>query len=126
MRLIHETCRPRPEVLAGELREEEFAARLSRALRPSATAPAVYADPVLFFSRTFPTGGLCTLLRDVLGRLSGKDPSSPAVVRLETGFGGIYRQHPEVLSMEFREDGCGAHHGRSLPGCSGQPWTSSA
>jgi len=88
MRLTYETCRLRPEVLAGELREEEFAARLNWALWPTPTAPAVYADPKLFFSRTFPTGGLRTLLHDVLGRLSGKDPSSPAIIRLETGFGG--------------------------------------
>ncbi|MDR7420480.1 MAG: DUF499 domain-containing protein [Armatimonadota bacterium] len=88
MRLIHDTCRLRPEVLAGALREEEFAARLNWALRPSPAAPAVYADGTLFFSRTFPTGGLQTLLRDVLGRLSGKDPAAPSIIRLETGFGG--------------------------------------
>jgi hypothetical protein len=88
MRPIYDTCRLRPEVLTGELREEEFAARLSWALWPTPTAPAVYADPALFFSRTYPTGGLRTLLHDVLGRLSGRDPSSPAIIRLETGFGG--------------------------------------
>lgn len=81
MRLIYETCRLRPEVLAGELREEGFAARLTWALWPTPTAPAVYADPTLFFSRTFPTGGLRTLLHDVLGRLSGTDPSTPAIIR---------------------------------------------
>jgi hypothetical protein len=88
MRPIYETCRLRPEVLQGELREEEFAARLSWALSPAPSAPAVYADPALFFSRTFATGGLRTLLHDVLGRLSGRDASAPAIIRLETGFGG--------------------------------------
>lgn len=88
MRLIYETCRLRPEVLAGELREEEFAARLSWALSPGPATPKVYADPELFFSRTYPTGGLKTLLHDVLGRLSGRDPTAPSIFRLETGFGG--------------------------------------
>ncbi|MDR7416919.1 MAG: DUF499 domain-containing protein [Armatimonadota bacterium] len=72
----------------GGLREEEFAARLSWALQPAPDAPSVYADPDLFFSRTFPTAGLKTLLHDVLGRLTGTDPSAPAIIRLETGFGG--------------------------------------
>lgn len=88
MRLIYETCRLRPEVLAGELREEEFAARLGWALSPGPSTPPVYADPALFFSRTYPTGGLKTLLHEVLGRVSGRDPTGPAIVRLETGFGG--------------------------------------
>lgn len=88
MRLIYETCRLRPEVLAGELREEEFAARLSWALSPVPGSPRVYADPELFFSRTYLTGGLKTLLHDVLGRLSGRDPNAPSIFRLETGFGG--------------------------------------
>ena len=88
MRPIYETCKLRPEVLHGELREEEFAARLSWALSPAPSAPAVYADPELFFTRTFATGGLRTLLHEVLGRLSGRDPSAPAIIRLETGFGG--------------------------------------
>lgn len=88
MRLIYEACRLRPEVLAGELREEEFAARLNWALWPTPSAPPVYADPTAFFSRTFPTTGLRTLLHDVLGRLSAKDASAPSIIRLETGFGG--------------------------------------
>jgi hypothetical protein len=113
MRPIYETCRLRPEVLQGELREEEFAARLSWALSPAPSAPAVYVDPALFFSRTFATGGLRTLLHDVLGRLSGRDSSAPAIIRLETGFGGgkthnlialahaVSRRVPEDLIARF-------------------------
>jgi hypothetical protein len=88
MQVIYEACQLRPEVLAGELREEEFAARLGWALSPGPAAPEVYADPERFFSRTYPTSGLTTLLREVLGRLSGADSTAPAIVRLETGFGG--------------------------------------
>ncbi len=88
VRQIYETCVLRNEVLRGELREEEFAARLGWAINPSPSAPAVYTDPVLFFTRSYPTAALKTLLRDVLARLSGTDRNAPAIVRLETGFGG--------------------------------------
>ncbi len=87
MRLVNEACRRKPEVLAGQLREEEFPARLNRALWPTLTAPRAHADPALFFSCTLPTGGLRTLLQDVPSRFSGEDPSAPAIIRLETGFG---------------------------------------
>jgi hypothetical protein len=91
MRRIYETCRPRPEVLAGTLGEEEFAARLGVVTAAPADVPAavrVYTDPTIFWLRTYPTSGLTTLLREVLGRLSGADPTAAPIIRLETGFGG--------------------------------------
>lgn len=88
MQRIWETCTLRPEVLQGELREEEFAARLSWVISPSSSAPPVYTNPALFFTRSYPTAGLRTLLQDVLKRLTGADRNAPAIVRLETGFGG--------------------------------------
>jgi len=86
MQTIFETCTPRPEVLKGELKEQQFAASLTKVLR--GTAEAVYGDPATFFANTYPTGGLKSLLREALGRLSGKRPDGASVIRLETSFGG--------------------------------------
>jgi len=86
MRSLYETCEPRPEVLQGELREELFAARLKDVL--DGNADPVYQDPAVFFDNTYPTTGLGTLLREALGRLTGRVPTANAVIRLETPFGG--------------------------------------
>ena len=86
MRPIFDTCRPRPEVLAGDLTEDTFAARLRDVVEGK--ADAAYQDPAVFFRNTFPTEGLRTLTREVLGRLSGQEPANSPFVRLETSFGG--------------------------------------
>lgn len=86
MRTIFETCRPREEVLKGELTDEMFAARLKDVVE--GTADPVYGAAARFFDNTFFTGGLTTLLREVAGRLSGAAPTNSPFVRLETSFGG--------------------------------------
>jgi len=86
MKTIFDACEPRDEILRGQLREEQFAASLTKVLR--GTADAVYGDPATFFASTYPTGGLKALLEEALGRLTGKLPESAAVIRLETNFGG--------------------------------------
>jgi Protein of unknown function (DUF499) len=86
MKSIFETCRPREEVLRGELREQQFAASLTKVLRGN--ADEVYGDGRTFFANTFATSGLKSLLREGLGRLTGATPGSAPVIRLETSFGG--------------------------------------
>lgn len=86
MKSIFETCSPREEVLRGELREQQFAASLTKVLR--GTADEVYGDAATFFSNTFATGGLKSLLREGLSRLKGENAGGAAVIRLETSFGG--------------------------------------
>ena len=86
MKSIFETCAPREEVLHGELREQQFAASLTKVLRGA--ADAVYGDPLEFFANTYATSGLKSLLSEGLGRLTGSSPGSAAVIRLETSFGG--------------------------------------
>ncbi|GIW55575.1 MAG: hypothetical protein KatS3mg082_1979 [Nitrospiraceae bacterium] len=86
MKTIFETCQPRDEVLRGELREQQFAASLTKVLR--GTADDVYGDPSTFFANTYPTSGLKSLLSEGLGRLTGFNPTSAPVIRLETSFGG--------------------------------------
>lgn len=86
MKTIFELTQPRDEVLQGELSEEMFAARLKDVM--DGTADPVYQDASLFFSNTYPTAGLKTLLREVLGRLTGRLPANNPIIRLETSFGG--------------------------------------
>jgi len=86
MRNIFDACVPREEVLQGELREQQFAASLTKVLR--GTADPVYGDGQTFFANTFATSGLKALLREGLGRITGASPGSAPVIRLETSFGG--------------------------------------
>lgn len=86
MKTIFELTQPRDEVLHGVLSEDMFAARLKDVM--DGTADPVYQDAGLFFSNTYPTAGLKTLLREVLGRLTGEMPANNPIIRLETSFGG--------------------------------------
>ena len=86
MRTIFDSCEPRSEVLKGELRDEIFAARLRDVI--IGKADPVYQDPIIFFDNTYPTEGLKLLLDEGLGRLTGFNPASNAIIRLETAFGG--------------------------------------
>lgn len=86
MDTIFDGCTPRDEVLKGDLRDEMFAARLKDVVE--GTADSIYQDPKLFFENTFVTDGLRTLVREVVGRLSGQSPANSPFVRLETSFGG--------------------------------------
>ncbi len=85
-RTVLETCRPRDEVLRGELREQQFAASLTRVLRHE--ADPVYGEPASFFQNTYPTSGLKSLFREALGRLTGRHGANAPVIRVETSFGG--------------------------------------
>lgn len=83
--LIFSQCRPRPEILAGELPDAIFATDLWDFI--TGKAHDDYRDPVRFFSGTHPTENLKLLVKDVTERLAGVEGSTP-VFRLETGFGG--------------------------------------
>jgi hypothetical protein len=84
---IFDLCTPRPDVLAGTSSDSDFAADLAHVLRGHG-APAEYADAARFFSNTYPTRGLQSLLRNVCGRISGRGASVAAIFRLDTSFGG--------------------------------------
>ncbi|MBI3684704.1 MAG: hypothetical protein HY235_30405 [Acidobacteria bacterium] len=75
MPTIFSTCKPRPDVLSGATRDEQFMADLSQVV--NGTALPDYLDPVLFFRNTFPTRGLRGLMKAVWeeGRL-GAEPAS--------------------------------------------------
>ena len=86
MQTIFDLCTPRKDVLAGRVKDEEFAADLAAVVNGKATKE--YADPALFFRYTYPTRGLKTLLETVCRRLSGKGGELNSVVRLDTQYGG--------------------------------------
>ena len=86
LKTLRETCIPRDEVLTGELRDEMFAANLSAVVRGQ--AHQVYQDSDLFFANTYPTDRAQSFVREVVGRLSGRDPAAAAFFRLDTPFGG--------------------------------------
>lgn len=79
-----EVVEPHQDVATGEFQQAEFAADLGKV--HSGSAPSEYRNPREFFSRTYLTDGLSTLLMNAAKRLSqnGGDP----VVELQTNFGG--------------------------------------
>ncbi len=89
LRSIVDTCTPHPDVLAGRLADNHFAAQLDQVVRNPAGYP-VYGDPAAFFALTYPTTGLKRLLGRTFGRLTrAKVPGAEhGIVRLETSFGG--------------------------------------
>lgn len=86
MKTIFESCRPRDEVLKGELKDEIFRASLTDVHQGK--AENVYQNPKVFFDHTYRTEGLKTLLNEALGRLTGVKAGNSPVIRLETSFGG--------------------------------------
>ncbi len=106
LRSIFDTCIPRDEILSGDLSLDLFAAKLRMVVEGN--APQVYQNPDIFFSNTFPTDGLKTLIAEVFGRLTKSKIGSP-IIRLETSFGGG-KTHDEIALWHI------ARKGRSIQG----------
>ncbi len=102
-----EVVEPHEDVASGEFQQAEFAADLGKV--HAGSAPPEYSDPREFFSRTYLTDGLRTLLAGAAKRLSGAggDP----VVELQTNFGGG-KTH-SMLALYHMAGGAPA---RDLPG----------
>src|SRR5580658_3633087 len=83
---IFSTCRPRADVLAGTIRDDEFMADLSRVVNK--TAPEDYLNPAAFFAKSYPTRGIKELLKAICLRLSGKGGEVSSIIRLGTQYGG--------------------------------------
>jgi len=93
MTSILEYCAPRRDLVAGTFNPEIFTANLMQVIDHYRGATDVveniYTDSELFFSEgTYPTDGMRQVLRNVFGRLKGRDATYPAIQRLETAFGG--------------------------------------
>lgn len=83
---IFDLCEPRQDVLDHTFTEADFAADLAAVLRDD--GPKEYRDPATFFARTYPTGGLKTLLLSVCSRLTSGGESIAPIFRLDTNYGG--------------------------------------
>lgn len=102
---IFDACTPRQDVLIGELAEDQFAASLADVAHGT-DAPDVYADPQLFFEKTYPTDGI----QDLLSRLSTRfvaahnnDYSGTnGILRLDTSFGGG-KTHNQIAAYHLAE-----------------------
>jgi len=82
---ILKNCKPRKEVLKGDLDDAIFAADFGDLV--AGKAPKVYGDPKTFFQNTHPAKQLCKVIEAVFDRLA--DPKEGgATIRLSTGFGG--------------------------------------
>ena len=75
---------PHPDVTDGSFSQSEFAADLEQVITGKASRE--YGDPAEFFSRTYITPGIRTLLVNAIKRINGQggDP----VIQTKTGFGG--------------------------------------
>src|SRR5207249_682852 len=82
---IFDQCKPRREVLAGQLPDSIFAADLWEVVLKKPETHPDYLDPARFFAGTHPTENLKLLVREVGERLAGVQEKS-SVFRLETGF----------------------------------------
>jgi len=89
---VLDTCKPRPEILAGTFNPEVFTASLGPIIEYYRNGrniiDSIYTNAELFFREaTYPTQGLRLTLAEVFGRIAG-DMTVPAIHRLETAFGG--------------------------------------
>ncbi|QDV88977.1 hypothetical protein RAS2_00360 [Phycisphaerae bacterium RAS2] len=78
-------CKPRVEVLKGDLDDAIFAADFGDLIAEK--APKVYRDPRAFFQNTHPAKHLCQVVQAVFGRLSAAKEGG-TTIRLSTAFGG--------------------------------------
>lgn len=80
-------CKPRAEVLSGDLKDAIFAADFGDVVSGHSGTPDVYSKPDLFFRNTHPARDLTRIVREVFAALSKQDEPGLAL-RLSTGFGG--------------------------------------
>lgn len=82
---VFEGCKPRKEVLKGDLDDTIFAADFGDLI--TGDAPKVYSDAKVFFHNTHPAQQLCKVVEAVFARLANPKEGG-ATIRLSTGFGG--------------------------------------
>ncbi|MBM3216940.1 ATP-binding protein, partial [Candidatus Poribacteria bacterium] len=85
MRAVRETCRPRDEVLHGELQDAIFAADFGLVVEDK--GPEVYRNAEELFRNTHPTESLKRIAASVFGHLANANEAG-FTLHLNTGFGG--------------------------------------
>ena len=78
--------KPHLDIREGRLDESVFAANLAEVAL--GTGREIYANPILFFEKTFFTAGLKTIAKTVIKGLNGQEDAENRVMSLQTGFGG--------------------------------------
>lgn len=106
---IFDICEPRPDIREGKAAEGDYAADLAQVARNQ--GPDGYRLPEPFFSRTYPTEGLKSLLQNVCRRLSGAGGEAAALFRLDTNYGGG-KTHGLIALVHA------CHAGRKVPNIS--------
>ena len=96
----HQLCKLRDDVRTGSLTLAEFAADLDGVR--TGEAPAIYREPGMFFSRTYPTYRMKQLARDVLQRLAGQ--GGKPVLQLQVAYGGG-KTHTLITLLHLAERG---------------------
>lgn len=81
------SCKPRADVLSGDLKDAIFAADFGDVVANHPGAPDVYRDPKLFFRNTHPARDLTRIVGAVFSALANQNEPGLAL-RLSTGFGG--------------------------------------
>jgi hypothetical protein len=81
------SCKPRRDVLEGDLEDAIFAADFGDLIAGDPRTPPVYADAETFFANTHPAADLKTVLEAVFNKLA-KPQGGGTALRLSTGFGG--------------------------------------
>jgi hypothetical protein len=82
---VWEVCEPHPDVFSRDPDPSLFAISLYHVMQGAADKD--YTDAERFFTRTYMTRALASLLERVVGRLAGQGRGAP-LLRLETPFGG--------------------------------------
>lgn len=120
LRPWREVVEPHRDVATGDFRQAEFAADLGKV--HTGNAPSEYLDPQEFFSRTYLTDGLSTLLVTAAKRLA--DTGGDPIVELQTNFGGgkthsmlaLYHMAGNIPTQDLPGlDQLLSEHGISLP-----------
>lgn len=114
---VRQSCRPRPEVLQGDLEDAIFAADFGHVVEGN--APKVYQDPAEFFRNTHPAEPLRKVVTTVFDRLASPDEAG-AVARLSTGFGGG-KSHTEIALWHLAKNVADPHIGTELLPAAGRP-----
>lgn len=77
---------PHLDIRQGNLDESVYAANLAEVALGAGRE--IYANPILFFEKTFFTSGLKAIARTVVKGLNGVEDAENRVMSLQTGFGG--------------------------------------
>lgn len=114
---VLKSCKPRKEVLEGELDDAIFAADFGQLIEGS--APKVYGDATVFFRNTEPTHDLKAVCTAVFKALANKNETGQ-LIRLSTGFGGG-KTHTLMALWHLAENISDVSLGTELVPAAGRP-----